>query len=454
MSIEKNDDIVLKIDGCSSEGEGIGHSDGLAVFVPGSAEGDTVLCHIIKVKKNYAIGRIGAIKEPSADRIKPDCSAFPRCGGCAFRHISYEAEARKKEQTVRDAFMRIGHLDNVVIEPIIAADNRNGVRNKAQYPIGATPDGKLFAGFYAARSHRVIKTDFCPMQPEVFSDICGICLRHFEKHHLTAYDEESGRGLLRHLYIRRAEQTGEIMVCPVINGDSIAHPEELIKELSAVAGFKTLVLNINKEQTNVILGGKVINIYGDGYITDELCGIKVRISPLSFYQVNHCQCEKLYSKAAEYASLGDGCTVLDLYCGAGTIGLSMAKKAKLLIGVEIVPEAIEDAKENAALNNAENARFICADAAEAAGELDREGIKPDVILLDPPRKGCEKSLLETAAKMNPQKIVYVSCDPATLARDAAGLERLGYKAERATPVDMFPGTAHVETIVLMSRVKE
>ncbi len=450
MSLKKNDVTELEITGFSSEGSGVGRVDGQAVFVNGAAAGDTVSCIIIKAKKNYAIGKLQHVLKASQDRIIPDCPVFPRCGGCQYRHISYEAELKIKTAKVRDAFKRIGHLDSVP-EDTVGAESPDRYRNKAQYPVESA-NGRLLAGFYAPFSHRVIDCKSCLLQPEEFSHILRIVAKWCEKYKIPAYDEGTRRGLLRHVYLRKGFSTGEIMVCLVINGDRIFKKDELISALTrSNSNIKTVVLNHNEENTNVIMGKKQTVIYGKGYIEDILCGKRFRISPLSFYQVNHAQAQRLYEKAAELALTDNTRVLLDMYCGAGTIGLTMAHKVDSLIGVEIVPEAIEDAKINARLNNAENTRFICADAAEAAGILDGEGITPDTVILDPPRKGCDSGLLDTVAKMNPERIVYVSCDPATLARDLAILEKKGYKTQAAVPFDLFPRTVHVECVALLCR---
>lgn len=448
ISLRKNDIIEIDITGFSSEGSGVGHYDGQAVFVSGAAPGDRIQCVIIKAKKNYAIGKIQHILKASEDRIIPDCPVFPRCGGCQYRHISYEAELGIKTQKVRDAFRRIGHLD-IIPSDTVGAEQPDRYRNKAQYPT-ETSGGRLLTGFYAPFSHRVIDCKNCLLQPAEFSDILKIISRWSEKFKIPSYNEATGKGLLRHIYIRKAFMTGEIMVCLVINGDKIFKKDELISALiKANSNIKTVLLNINTDNTNVIMGKTEKVLYGKGYIEDILCGKRFRISPLSFYQVNHRQAERLYKKASEFAVDSNTKTLVDMYCGAGTIGLTMADKVEKLIGVEIVPEAVEDAKINAMLNNTENARFICADAKEAAKKLKDEGIKPDTVILDPPRKGCDSELLSTVCEMAPEKIVYVSCDPATLARDLTILEEKGYKTEKAVPFDLFPRTVHVECVTLL-----
>lgn len=448
--INKNDEFKLNITGYTSEGGGVGKFEGQAVFVENVAVGDEILCHIIKAKKSYAIGKAIKILKPSEHRIEPECQCFRMCGGCSYGHISYEEELRLKEQKVKDAFERIGGI-SPEFKKIIPSPATTRYRNKAQYPI-KRENGILNIGFYAKKSHRVIDGGDCLLQPTEFTDIVEIFRQWINNNNITVYSEELGKGLIRHIYLRKAFSTGEIMVCVVINGNALPYCDALIEALKGITGFKTLVVNINREKTNVVLGSHCEALYGNEYITDILCGVKIKLSPLSFYQVNHDGAELLYGKAAEYASLTGNEDILDLYCGTGTIGLSMAEKTKSLTGVEIIPEAIEDAKINARLNGIENARFICGDASLAAEKLQAEGIKPETIILDPPRKGCAEELLKTVSEIAPAKIVYVSCDPATLARDAKRLEDLGYKAIEVTPVDMFPRTAHVETVALFQQL--
>lgn len=447
--MKKNDIIKLDITAMSSEGSGIGRYEGLAVFVPMSAVGDRLTVKILKVKSNCAFGKLEEIITPSPSRISSDCPVFSKCGGCVYRHISYEEELRLKQKRVEDAIKRIGGID-MAPQPIVSDMMSSGYRNKAQYPVAQ--DGSV--GFFANHSHRIIPSDSCGLQPEEFTDICKIFTSWMKSSGNTPYIEETGKGLVRHLYIRKAVVTGQIMVCLVINGDSVKDGDRLVSSLKAALGesLKTVVLNINKKQTNVILSDKCVELYGDGYIYDILCGVNIRISPLSFYQVNHDMAERLYRKAREYAA-PKGKTLLDLYCGAGTIGLSMANEADSVIGVEIIPEAIDDAKFNAANNGITNAEFICGDAAKAAKKLSERNIKPDVVIVDPPRKGCSEDLLSTIAKdFRPNTLVYVSCDPATLARDVKILGTLGYKLEEYTPFDLFPRTSHTETAAKLVRL--
>lgn len=450
MELKKNDRIPLKIESCSSNGSGIGKHNGMAIFVPATAVGDEITAHILKVKKSYAFAKVESVVNPSADRITPECPVYLKCGGCVFSHMTYDAEKEIKSAHVKECFRRIGGVEPE-FEPIIGGETDKRYRNKAQYPV-ANDNGEIKTGFYSPHSHRVIHCPDCLLQPSEFEGILGVFSAYVKKNNVSIYDETTHRGLLRHIYIRKGSASGEIMVCAVINGNRLPDENALVENLLAKEkNIKSIIINSNTKDTNVILGEKCRTLWGSDYITDVLCGLKFRISPLSFYQVNRNQAEKLYSKAAEYAGLTGSETVMDLYCGAGTIGLSMAEKAKEIIGVEIVPEAIEDAKINAELNGIKNARFICGDAAQAAEMLKNEGIRPDVIILDPPRKGCSPEMVKSAAEFKPERIVYVSCDPATLARDCGLFKDLGYTAVKATPVDMFPRTGHVETVVLLSQ---
>lgn len=446
--LKKNDEIELYIEDFTSEGSGVGHFEGMAVFVSGAAAGEKALVHIIKVKSTYAIGKCVKILKPSKTRIAPDCEYSGSCGGCAFRHISYEAETAMKKKRVEDAFQRIGGIDKK-LDGFIAAENLTRYRNKAEYPVSFEKELKI--GFYALHTHRIIDCCDCVLQPEIFADIVAVIRKWTVEFGISIYNSETGNGLLRHIYIRQGAVSKEIMVCLVINGERIPKEAELVKRLCEIPNIKSIVLNINRLNNNVILGEECKTVYGADYIYDELCSVKIRLSPLSFYQVNHAQAEKLYRKAAEYAQLDGSQTVLDMYCGAGTIGLSMADKAKNVIGVEIVKPAVRDAKINAGLNGIKNAQFYCADASQAAQMLKEQDIKPDVIVLDPPRKGCSADLVKTVSEMDPDRVVYVSCDPATLARDCKRFGELGYKTEKLTAVDLFPRTVHVETVTLITR---
>ncbi|MBQ3817438.1 MAG: 23S rRNA (uracil(1939)-C(5))-methyltransferase RlmD [Clostridia bacterium] len=446
--MRKNDIITLSIDDITVDGSGIGKYEGMAVFVPLTAVGDIAEVRILKVKKTYCFAKLERIITPSSERISQECEVFNRCGGCATRHITYESECKLKQNKVYSAIKRIGGID-IAPQPIIPSDRTERYRNKAQYPL--SQNGK--AGFFARHSHRIIQSSSCLLQPEIFEKAVVAAEKWIKDYKISVYDESSNSGLLRHIYLRLAEKTGEIMFTAVINGNALPHSDKLVSELKAVCGenLKSVQINVNTLDTNVILGDKCKTVYGEDFITDILCGIKVRLSPLSFYQVNRNMAERLYLKASEYAN-PYGKTILDLYCGAGTIGLSMAKSAKTVIGVEIVPQAVKDAVFNAEMNGIKNARFICADAKSAAAKLASEGLKPDVVIVDPPRKGCSEEVLKTIAEdFNPDTIVYISCDPATLARDVAFLSDKGYILKEYTPVDLFPRTTHIETVAFLSQ---
>ena len=450
--MKKNDLINLKIIDTTLLGAGVGKAEGLTVFVDAAVTGDEVEAHILKVKSNCAFAKISKIITPSSARVDANCGSYPRCGGCSFRHIDYKTELAIKENNVKNNLKRIGTVEPT-FEPIVGL-SETSYRNKAQYPV-SLEKGDLKIGFFAGHSHRVIDCPDCALQPKEFSKAVAVFKEFLIKNNISVYNEESHKGLIRHIYFRKAVQTGEVMVCLVINGDSLPKTDVFIEKMQSVFGesLKSVVLNVNKSKTNVIMGEKCITVFGKDYITDILCGVKVRISPLSFYQVNHDVAEKLYEKTAEYAEV-DGKTVLDLYCGAGTIGLSMAKKAKKIIGVEIIPEAIEDAKFNAQQNGFENTGFFCGDAAKAAEKLKNDGIKPDVIIVDPPRKGCDAELIKTITQdFAPDRVVYVSCDPATLARDCKLFKDMGYETVKCSTFDMFPRTGHVESIVKLERIK-
>lgn len=451
--LNKNDEITLEITALTSQGSGVGRFNSMAVFVEGTAPGDVISAHIILVKPNYAVGIIKKIIKPSKYRITCDCGVFSSCGGCSYRHIDYAQELNIKKQRVVDAFQRLGGIDTPVKE-FLCTKSTSRYRNKAQYPIALTPDGKTLIGFYAKKSHRVVDCRDCLLQPKEFEKILRVIERTATEYGITIYDEKTKKGLLRHIYIRKAFKTGQIMVCLVATSRLVPKIEKLVEALlEENKNIKSIVLNVNDEYTNVVLSKNCITVWGSDYIEDELCSLRFRISPLSFFQVNPEGAEILYGKAAEYAALTGEEVLLDLYCGTGTIGLSMAKKAKKVIGVEIIPQAIENARGNAKLNKIENAEFFCDDASGAAKQIGESGTKIDVIVLDPPRKGCSRDVIEAAVKMNPKRIVYVSCDPATLARDCAVFKTMGFETAEITAVDMFPRTTHVETVVLLRREK-
>lgn len=446
--MKKNDIVKLTIEDMSVEGSGIGHYCGMAVFVPLTAPGDVINAKIVKVKSRYAFGIVDSVIKQSNKRIQNDCPHFNKCGGCVYRHISYESECEIKYGKVYEAMKRIGGID-IKPKPIIFDNFLERYRNKAQYPV--SPDKKT--GFFAPHSHRVIPCGDCLLQPEIFSQITDAFNIWLKESDVSVYDETTETGLLRHFYLRYAEATDEIMATVVINGGTVPEKDALITKLVSASNgkLKSIYLNHNGMSGNVILGTQNTLIYGSPYITDILCDVKIRLSPLSFYQVNRNMAQRLYRKAAEYAN-ADNADILDLYCGTGTIGLTMAKQAKSITGVEIIPQAIEDAKANARENGFKNTRFICADAAAAAAALKNEGISPNTVILDPPRKGCSEELIKTVTQdFRPERIVYVSCDPATLARDTALAVKYGYELIEYTPVDMFPRTAHVETVALLVR---
>lgn len=450
--LSKNDIIRLEITALTNEGSGIGRCGGMAVFVPNTAVGDIISCKIVKVLKSYAYGRCEELIKPSPDRIANDCAAYPQCGGCALRHISYEAELCAKEGFVRDAFERIGGLSPEFL-PVSGSESSEGYRNKLQMPFARGADGQAVCGFFSERSHSVIPVKRCLLQPEIFSEIARFVLEQVRSMRISIYDESRHEGVLRHLYLREGHHSGEICVCLVARR-RIPEFDRLARLITErFEQVKGVVLNLNRERTNVILGEEEILLRGFADIHDTMCGNDIVISPKSFYQVNTPAAEALYAQAAEFAC-PDGKTVLDLYCGAGTIGLSMAKRAKKVIGAEIIPEAVENAKANAARNCHANAEFICADAGEAAARLAAEGTRPDVILLDPPRKGCGERTLCACAEMSPERIVMISCNASTAARDCKRLTELGYTVRKVRAFDLFPRTCHVECVVLMSRKSE
>ena len=452
MQLKKNDEIQLNITALTSEGSALGRKDGVSIFVRGGVPGDVVTAHIIKAKKNYAVARLQQVLEPSPHRVESDCPVSAQCGGCAFRTVDYAEELRFKQQRIDDAFQRIGHLD-LQVEGVLAAPDTVRYRNKAQYPV-QLQDGRPVAGFYAYKSHRVVPTGDCLLQCTDFSAGVAACLQWAEEHQISVYNEETGTGLLRHLYFRKGQATGQVLACIVINGTDLPGGDALCAALrAAVPGLVGVVLNSNTRRTNVILGDRDRVLWGKGELLDKLCGKTFAIGPHAFYQVNHDQCERLYALAGDFAGLTGDQVLLDLYCGVGTIGLTLADRCRRLIGVEVVPQAVENARENARRNGIENAEFLCADAAGAATQLASQGVRPDVAIVDPPRKGCAPEVFAAIDKMGIERLVYVSCDPATLARDLALLATMGYTARRACGVDLFPRTPHVETVVMLSHKK-
>lgn len=494
MDWKKNDIFQVQIEDMSDTGEGIGKTDGFTWFVKDAVIGDVVEAKVMKTKKSYGFARLMQVLEPSAYRVTPRCPSARQCGGCQLQAMSYEEQLKFKENKVRNNLSRIGGLSEIPMEPIIGMDEPWRYRNKAQFPFGKDKDGRIITGFYAGRTHAIIEQEDCLLGVEENQPVLD-CIRGFmEEYHIAPYEEETHKGLVRHVLIRKGFTTGELMVCLVLNGDvkKLKAPEVLVERLvklfpavqrevaadgeearttlnaaacaeTAADGKETvstshmvsISCSINREKTNVIMGKEIVNLYGPGYITDYIGNVCYRISPLSFYQVNPVQTQKLYGTALEYAGLSGEETVWDLYCGIGTISLFLAQKAKKVYGVEIVPQAIDDARANAKLNHFENVEFFVGKAEEVLPEqYEKNQVYADTIVVDPPRKGCDSVCLDTIVKMAPKKVVYVSCDSATLARDVKYLGERGYQVERVRTVDMFPWSGHVETVVLMSRTTE
>ncbi len=512
MAPKKNDIVALTITDIGENGEGIGRAEGFTLFVKGAVVGDVIEARVLKAKKTYGYAKIERLVTPSADRVEPVCPVAGRCGGCQLTSMSYPAQLRYKQSRVKSCLERIGGITFAAEEsekndlnhapancvntaknpeflPILGMDDPLAYRNKAQFPVGTDRTGAVVTGFYAGHSHDIIPCDTCAIQAPVNEEICRIVRKHMEEFHIPPYREDNNTGLVRHILTRVGAATGEVLVCLVVNGKSLPGADLLAKRLkTAVEAFskrtadtlldrttektgktgkigtegktrltlKGVCLNVNCEKTNVILGPTVLPVWGDTYLTDYIGEIAYRISPLSFYQVNPAQTKVLYHKALEFAGLTGNEIVWDLYCGIGTISLFLAAKAKQVYGVEIVPQAIEDAKENALRNGITNAEFFVGAAEDVLPAQYRESggsMRADVIVVDPPRKGCDEALLQTIVKMEPERVVYVSCDPATLARDVRYLEGNGYRLVKAQPVDMFPGTVHVETVCLLSNRK-
>ena len=482
--MEKNQEFELTIEDLGNDGEGIGHIDGMAVFVKDAVPGDVIRVRIVKVKKQYAYGRVMEVLTPSPDRVEPRCLKARQCGGCTLQHLSYEAQLLYKWNKVKSCLERIGGLTNVdaLMEPIVGmftqeeAGKLSGAakekimpnicpqgcwhyRNKAQFPVGQDAGGHVVTGFYAGRSHNIVPTTFCDIQAEVNGDILAKVTAFLERYQISVYNEEAHKGLVRHILTRVGFQTGEIMVCLIINGETLPHGEKLVEELSPINGMTSICLNMNRDKTNRILGDKCITLWGKDSITDYIGNVKYEISPMSFFQVNPVQTRVLYEKALEYADLHGDETVWDLYCGIGTISLFLAQRAKRVYGVELVSQAIEDARRNAEINGFTNTEFFVGKAEEILPNWYREHqsagdamLHPDVIVVDPPRKGCKEELLETIVQMAPKRMVYVSCDPATLARDLKYMTANGYQVERVCPVDQFGHSGHVEVVTCLQRV--
>ena len=454
MEFRKNDLVTLEIEDCGIDGEGIGKADGFTVFVKDAVIGDTVTAKIIKAKKNYGYGRLMEVLKPSPYRVEPKCEFARQCGGCQLQALSYDQQLVFKTNKVKGHLERIGGFTDIPMEPIIGMDELFHYRNKAQFPVGRNKEGKIVTGFYAGRTHNIIENRDCALGVAENKEVLDRVIAHMEKYGIEPYNEATGKGLVRHVLIRYGYFTKEVMVCLILNGNKIPKEEQLVKSLCEIPGMTSITINVNKKHSNVILGEEIRLLWGQEYITDRIGDISYQISPLSFYQVNPMQTQKLYAKALEYADLHGEETVWDLYCGIGTISLFLAQKAKFVRGVEIVPAAIENAKENAKLNGLENTEFFVGKAEEVLPrEYKKNGVYADVIVVDPPRKGCDETLLETMIEMNPDRIVYVSCDSATLARDLKYLCERGYELRKVCPVDQFGMTVHVETVVLLSQQK-
>ena len=467
MEIRKNDEFELTIEDMSEDGAGIGKQDGYIWFVKDAVIGDRIRVRAMKMKKNYGFARLMEVLEASKDRVMPECPVARQCGGCQLQMMSYEAQLHFKELKVYNNLRRIGGMENlrlperadsvivdktIVMEPILGMEQPWRYRNKAQFPFGRDKDGRIIAGFYAGRTHHIVEAEDCLLGVEENAVILDIIKKIMEEYQIAPYDEETHKGLIRHALIRKGFSNGELMVCLVINGKKLPHADIFVERLKEVPGMTSISYNINQEKTNVILGAELVNLYGPGYITDKIGNVSYQISPLSFYQVNPVQTEKLYGTALEYAGLTGGETVWDLYCGIGTISLFLAQKAKKVYGVEIVPPAIEDARRNAALNGMENVEFFVGKAEEVLPrEYEKNQVYADVIVVDPPRKGCDSVCLDTIVRMQPKRVVYVSCDSATLARDVKYLNERGYAVERVRCCDMFGMSGHVETVVLLSQ---
>lgn len=458
--INKNDEFELEIDDIGTEGEGIAHIDGYALFIKDAIPGDVVRVKVIKAKKNYGYGRLIKIVKTSKDRVQPVCPVARQCGGCQIQHLSYDAQLAYKENKIKNCLVRLGKFPkeqiDKIMEPLMGMEEPYHYRNKAQFPIGRNKDGELVTGFYASRTHSIIPATHCAIQDKRNEEILNTVLEFMKEFGIEPYDEVTHTGLVRHILTRVGYHTGEIMVCLVLNGKNLPHQDVFVERLAKIEGMKSISINVNREKTNVILGNKVKTLWGTDYIVDSIGTIQYQISPLSFYQVNPVQTQKLYQAALDYAGLTGNEIVWDLYCGIGTISLFLAKQAKMVYGVEIVPEAIADANRNKEFNQIKNVEFFVGASERVLPEKYRESggkMSADVIVVDPPRKGCDVSLLQTILDMGPERVVYVSCDPATLARDLRFLYDGGYDLMKVRGCDMFGHSGHVETVVQLVRVK-
>ena len=461
MALEKNDIVRLTISDIGTDGEGIGKVDGYTLFVKDAVIGDTITARVIKLKKNYGYGRLMEVIEPSKDRVEPVCPVARQCGGCQIQQMSYDAQLDFKRKLVEGNLRRIGGFSDIDVLPVIGMEEPYHYRNKAQYPVGRDKDGNVVIGFYAGRTHCIIDNQDCAIGASENVKILTAIRDYINENKVSVYDENTGKGAVRHILIRKGFHTGQMMVCIVVNGESLPQEDKLVAKLTGLelwenegGNIYSVMININRENTNVILGDRCRTLWGKDYIEDSINGITFQISPLSFYQVNPVQTEKLYGKALEFAGLTGNEVVWDMYCGIGTISLIMATRAKKVYGVEIVPAAIENAKNNARINGLDNAEFYVGKSEEIAPELAEQGAVPDVIVVDPPRKGCDEALLDTIVKMQPERVVYVSCDSATLARDLKYLAARGYEVKTVQPVDQFCHTVHCETVVKLSLKKD
>ena len=445
--LTKNQIYEATVTDYTAEGQGVAHIDGCAVFIPNAIAGEVYRVRIEVAKKNWAAGKIVEIIEKSPHRCNRECPVAKLCGGCDFWHMDYEEETRLKAERVKTCLNRLAG-ENLEKVEILSAPTCHGYRNKAQYPV-SSKKGRAFAGFFKAGTHEVVENQRCLILPEETDRVKDAVMDYVNQYRVTVYDEGSHTGLLRHIYVRRGAVSGQILVCLAVNGKKLPRIEELIRRLEKIEGFTTLVLSVNTKKGNAVLGDEFITLYGPGFIEDTLCGLTFRLSPRSFYQVNHHQAQRLYEAAISQAEITKEDTVLDLYCGVGTITLCMASAAGKVIGVEVIPQAVEDARDNAVRNGIENAEFFCGDAGVAALELEKQGIKADVVVVDPPRKGLNADTIEALARFSPRRIVYVSCDPATLARDVALLKERGYTLKNALAADLFPRCSHVESIVTL-----
>ncbi len=448
--LEKNGIYEAVITDYTAEGQGIAHIDGITVFIPNAIAGERVRVRIETLRKTWAAGKITEILEKSPHRVNRECPVAKLCGGCDFWHMDYQEETRLKAERVKTCLNRLAG-EQLEEMPILAAPTCLGYRNKAQYPV-ASKKGRAYAGFFRAGTHQVVENSRCLILPQETDMVKDAVMDYVNQFHVSTYDEIAHRGLLRHIYVRRGAVSGQILVCLVTNGEKLPQAEKLVDRLKKIPGFTTLVLSVNAKKGNAVLGDKFVTLYGPGFIEDTLCGLQFRLSPRSFYQVNHHQAQRLYQAAIDLAGITKKDLVLDLYCGVGTITLAMASSAGKVIGVEVIPQAVEDARDNARRNGIENTEFFCGDAGQAALELEKQGIRPDVITVDPPRKGLNADTIEAICRMSPRRLVYVSCDPATLARDVSLLKEQGFHLQSAQTADLFPRCAHVETVVLMSRV--